>query len=368
MLRRGNHQREVLAAGPAAGHRPLSRAEDPQVLPRRRCVRLTQAVPAPGGGQTYWYAIRLEGERRTGAKHRPSAEAAGGSPLEEAKGLLTIVSGIGRVVDRAALVAKVEWHAGELFPRVGFVVTTSGGGARSVSSSSTTGGARRSGSRREAGVELDAVILPTVPDNQVRLQLFALAYNLEPPAEVGAAPAGPDVDADHAAGEADQDRGESRPPRQGRHVPDGGGGGAPGVVRGDPGADRSTASDAEPRVIVHRGRMGVGGAEEGGWCRREVSATCRGTGRWGPLGRSAGHPARQPPGLLRFPSGHEHRPCPIRVQEGRARSWTTRGKLIWEIPAEWRRAAPLGGPSGGAARSGSSPDGGDPKGLRERSE
>ena len=40
--------------------------------------------------------------------------------------------------------------------------------------------------------------------------------------------------------------------------------------------------------------------------RREVSATCRGTSRWGPLGRSAGHPARQPPRLLRFPSGHEH--------------------------------------------------------------
>src|SRR4051794_11907103 len=29
-------------------------------------------------------------------------------------------------------------------------------------------------------------------------------------------------------------------------------------------------------------------------------------------------------------------PCPIRVQEGRARSWTTRGKPIWEIPGKRR--------------------------------
>ena len=49
MLRRGNHaQRQVLAAGAAAGDRPLPRPEDPQVLPGRCRVRLAQAVPAPG--------------------------------------------------------------------------------------------------------------------------------------------------------------------------------------------------------------------------------------------------------------------------------------------------------------------------------
>src|SRR5947208_333178 len=51
----------------------------------------------------------------------------------------------------------------------------------------------------------------------------------ELPAATGAAPPGPDLDADDAAGEADQDRSESRPPRQGRYVPDGRGGRAPGV-------------------------------------------------------------------------------------------------------------------------------------------
>src|SRR5687768_1100010 len=39
------------------------------------------------------------------------------------------------------------------------------------------------------------------------------------PAATGAAPARADLDADDAAGEADQDRREGRPPRKGRHVP-----------------------------------------------------------------------------------------------------------------------------------------------------
>ena len=30
------------------------------------------------------------------------------------------------------VVAKVEWHQGELFPRVGFIVTNLGGGSKSV--------------------------------------------------------------------------------------------------------------------------------------------------------------------------------------------------------------------------------------------
>ena len=76
-----------------------------------------------------------------------------------------------------------------------------------------------------------------------------------------------------ADGEADQDRGQGRPRRQGCDVPTGGGSGAPGVVRGDPGADRSTARGAEPRVIVHRGRKRLAWSQGGrGW-----SAVSRGS-------------------------------------------------------------------------------------------
>jgi hypothetical protein len=47
------------------------------------------------------------------------------------------------------VVAKVEWHAGELFPRVGFIVTNLKWRSKSVRPGFTTRGVRRSnGSRR----------------------------------------------------------------------------------------------------------------------------------------------------------------------------------------------------------------------------
>ncbi len=49
LLRRGNHaQRQVLAAGAAAGDRPLPRPEHPQVLPGRCRVRPPKLLPAAG--------------------------------------------------------------------------------------------------------------------------------------------------------------------------------------------------------------------------------------------------------------------------------------------------------------------------------
>src|SRR3954452_5572266 len=91
-------------------------------------------------------------------------------------------------------------------------------------------------------------------------------YAYELPAPAGAPPVGGDVDPDHAAREADQDRGEGGAPRPGGDVPAGGGGSAPGVVRGDPGADRSAATGAEPRVIVVCGWMRVASSRGGrGW-------------------------------------------------------------------------------------------------------
>ena len=54
---------------------------------------------------------------------------------------------------------------------------------------------------------------------------------------------------------------------QGPDVPAGGGGRTPGVVRGDPGADRSTGSGAEPGMSVRYGRVGVTWNRGGrGWC------------------------------------------------------------------------------------------------------
>ncbi len=66
----------------------------------------------------------------------------------------------------------------------------------------------------------------------------------ELPASVDAAEVGEALVADHAAGEADQDRCESRSARQVRDVPDGRSGGATGVDRSDPGAYPAVRSSA----------------------------------------------------------------------------------------------------------------------------
>src|SRR5262249_49907135 len=102
-------------------------------------------------------------------------------------------------------------------------------------------------------------------DNQVRLQLFALAYNLANFLRQLALPRpGADLDADDAAGEADQDRREGGAPCPGGDVPVGGGGSPASVVRGHPGSVRSVegGTSAGLRAIVGRGRRSH--ASEGG--------------------------------------------------------------------------------------------------------
>ncbi len=77
------------------------------------------------------------------------------------------------------VVAKVEWHQEELFSRIGFIVTNMGGGA--------AGGTWFYNGRgtaeqwiKEGKIALNWTRLSChdFVDNQIRLQLFALAYNL----------------------------------------------------------------------------------------------------------------------------------------------------------------------------------------------
>jgi hypothetical protein len=71
------------------------------------------------------------------------------------------------------------------------------------------------------------------------------------------------LELDDATGEVDQDRGQSGLSFQGGDVPDGGGGGAPEVVRGDPGTDRSATT--RPRAGLSD-RV-VGEESDGPTCR-----------------------------------------------------------------------------------------------------
>jgi len=77
------------------------------------------------------------------------------------------------------VVAKVEWHQGELFPRVGFIVTnlrrSDEGVVRFYNGRGTTEQWIKEGKN---AVKWTRLSCHDFVDNQVRLQLFALAYNL----------------------------------------------------------------------------------------------------------------------------------------------------------------------------------------------
>ena len=82
--------------------------------------------------------------------------------------------------DRARrVVAKVEWHAGELFPRVGFIVTNLSWHAKTVVRFYNKRGTAENWIKEgKQAVNWTRLSCHEFKDNEVRLQLFALAYNL----------------------------------------------------------------------------------------------------------------------------------------------------------------------------------------------
>ena len=77
------------------------------------------------------------------------------------------------------VVAKIEWHQGELFPRVGFIVTNVGGGAKAVVDFyNQRGTAEQWIKEGKHAVRWTRLSCSSFDANQVRLQLHVLAYNL----------------------------------------------------------------------------------------------------------------------------------------------------------------------------------------------
>jgi hypothetical protein len=77
------------------------------------------------------------------------------------------------------VVAKVEWHAGELFPRVGFIVTNLNQRSKNVVKFyNGRGTAEQWIKEGKNAIQWTKLSCRTFKDNQTRLQLFALAYNL----------------------------------------------------------------------------------------------------------------------------------------------------------------------------------------------
>jgi hypothetical protein len=77
------------------------------------------------------------------------------------------------------VVAKIEWHAGELFPRVGFIVTNLSRHSKNVVKFyNGRGTAEQWIKEGKNAVRWTKLSCRTFKDNQARLQLFSLAYNL----------------------------------------------------------------------------------------------------------------------------------------------------------------------------------------------
>jgi len=77
------------------------------------------------------------------------------------------------------VVEKVEWHNGELFPRIGFIITNmTGRPNKIVRSYNRRGTAEQWIKEGKNAVKWTRLSCRNFRDNQVRLQLFALAYNL----------------------------------------------------------------------------------------------------------------------------------------------------------------------------------------------
>ncbi len=77
------------------------------------------------------------------------------------------------------VIAKIEWHKGELFPRVGFIVTNLRRRSwRVVDFYNGRGTAEQWIKEGKNAVKWTRLSCHDFVDNQVRLQLFALAYNL----------------------------------------------------------------------------------------------------------------------------------------------------------------------------------------------
>ncbi len=75
--------------------------------------------------------------------------------------------------------AKVEWHSGELFPRIGFIVANLTRLAKAVVRFyNQRGTAEKRIKEGKNAVKWTRLSCHDFVDNQVRLQLFVLAYNL----------------------------------------------------------------------------------------------------------------------------------------------------------------------------------------------
>jgi Transposase DDE domain group 1 len=150
------------------------------------------------------------------------------------------------------VIAKVEWHPGELYPRVGFIVTKHeppGRARRCLLQQARDVRAVDQGRQRRD--QVDVVVMPSV--RRQRGAAPASCARLQPrqfPADSGDAVADQGLVADELEGEADQDRREGGEPRTLCRLPNGGGRHPTTNVPGDTAADCGTTAAATTRASM----------------------------------------------------------------------------------------------------------------------
>ncbi len=128
----------------------------------------------------YWYAIRLKANAVLERHIAHLLKRPVGRPSKRPKVFYHSFRYQAKSWDRARrVVAKIEWHAGELFPRVGFVVTNlRRPPKRVIKFYNGRGTAEQWIKEGKNAVKWTRLSCRRFKDNRVRLQLFALAYNL----------------------------------------------------------------------------------------------------------------------------------------------------------------------------------------------
>ena len=115
---------------------------------RRCCIRHSRVV-CLSRSRALQLRDPTEGQPACCRGNRVSAEASGGPTAARATPVSRLhVSGAASWDKARRVVAKVEWHQGELLPRVGFIVTNLARSAERVVASTTIAGRRSSGSRK----------------------------------------------------------------------------------------------------------------------------------------------------------------------------------------------------------------------------
>jgi hypothetical protein len=152
---------------------------------RRRYFRADAAFASPEvyeylEAEGYLYAIRLPGNHVLQKRIAHLLTRPVGRPPKHVRRYYVSFDYRAKSWDRSRrVVAKVEWHPGELFPRVGFIVTNlSRRAERVVAFYNQRGTAEQHIKEGKNAIKWTRLSCQKFRNNEVRLQLHALAYNL----------------------------------------------------------------------------------------------------------------------------------------------------------------------------------------------